>query len=40
MSTHKVYSADCMTSLVIRYNVYILKDSKNSNRFLEFRECA
>ena len=25
--------------LVIRYNVYILKDSKNSNCFLVFREC-
>ena len=25
----KVYSTGCMTSLVIRYNVYILKDPKN-----------
>ena len=27
--TPKVYSTGCMTSLVIRYNVYILKDPKN-----------
>ena len=25
----KVYSTGCMTPLVIRYNVYILKDPKN-----------
>ena len=27
----KVYSTGCMTSLVIHYNVYILKDPKNFN---------
>ena len=33
----KVYSTGCMTSLVIRYNVYILKDPKN---FVNVDNCA
>ena len=32
----KVYSTGCMTSLVIRYNVYILKDPKN---FMNVDNC-
>ena len=33
----KVYSTGCMTSLVIRYNVYILKDPKN---FVNVDNCT
>ena len=32
----KVYSTGCMTSLLIRYNVYILKDPKN---FMNVDNC-
>ena len=33
----KVYSTGCMTSLVIRYNVYIIKDPEN---FVNVDNCT